>query len=104
MSLDHHVHGYNQPSGGHVIEEENQRQYHTEETVEMSVNSKPSDNEIDDTSQQPEKYGNHRIPWFGVVLGSTLGVLGTVAAVSLRFLSKKKSQSRRNVIVAAKAS
>jgi len=62
----------------------------------LSVASKLSERSGDEGDQPSSRRGHSNIhPWFGILFGATLGVIGTVAVFTLRYLSRRNSKKRR---------
>eukprot|EP00210_Caulerpa_lentillifera_P001050 g1013.t1 len=71
--------------------QENKRHYRMDDIKETSSKSKLSENTNSKTKQQPRRDRQHKLAWFSVIVGTTLGFIGTVATIAFRFLSKRKS-------------
>jgi len=70
--------------------------HQNDEVAEMKGTSRLSEGEASVADKQPQKHGAKKLAWFGAVLGTALGLIGTIAAITIRLFSRRKSNKHRS--------
>eukprot|EP00210_Caulerpa_lentillifera_P009117 g8695.t1 len=98
VSLDHHPHQLADDELNKEDEEKEQEdntlQQREDNTETVESNKLSVDENVDRNPppSPPQREKEHRMVWFGVILGTTLGIIGTVATITLRVIARRKPQ------------
>lgn len=97
MSSDNNSPVHQTPDDLSEDKEERDLHHQSDEAAEMKGASRLSEDEASASDKhQKDKQGAKKLAWFGAVLGTALGLIGTIAAITIRLFSRKKSNKRRS--------